>query len=139
MLWPFGAACTIVAGSLFLIWGTSAQAWYQVIGYEDVLDTAKAASTGERVLTKGTHLLHTERGFVFILGIERIIGLYSAILLIAGNKDDIRKFGDDEKARLKNADRLEELLRVAVPWYLLMLGSLFVFVGAIIQLVLSWP
>jgi hypothetical protein len=146
MLWPFGAACTIVAGSLFLIWGTGAQAWFQIIGYEDVLDTAKAVSSGPASALKlGTPLLHKGRWwFAFIPVIGNVfvtmwgIGLYSAIVLIWLNRDNIRTSGD-EKARLKNATRLQELLRAAVPWYLLLLGSSFVLAGAVIQFVLAWP
>jgi hypothetical protein len=147
MLWPFGAACTIVAGSLLLIWGTGAQAWFQIIGYEDVLDTAKAVSKGRAAaaLKKCTRLLHIGRWwFVFIPGIGSVfvtlwgVGLYSAIALIWLNRDNIRNSGD-EKAKRKNAARLQKLLRAAVPWYLLLLGSSFVLVGAVIQLVLAWP
>jgi hypothetical protein len=147
MLWSFGAVCTIVAGSLVLIWGTGAQAWFQIIGYEDVLDTAKAVSKrrSETALKKGTSLLHIGKWWFFIIPLLGSlyatlwgIGLYSAITLIWLNRKNIPKYGD-EKAKLKNAARLQELLRVAVPWYLLLLGSSFVLVGAVIQFVLAWP
>jgi hypothetical protein len=137
MYWSFGAACTIVAGSLFLVMGTGAQAWFQIIEYEDVLETAKDVSAGilEDLFKGGTRLLHVGRGWFAFRG----IGLYSAALLIGGNMDRIRVAGKDEDVKLKNAARLRELLHVAVPWYLLLTGSYFVLAGALIQLALAWP
>jgi hypothetical protein len=148
MLWSFGAACTIVAGSLFLVCGTGGQAWFQIIEYEDVLETAKAVSTGilDDLLKRGTRLLRFGRWWFVLIPVLgnvflsfRGIGLASVIVLIWDNMDGIRAAGNDDDAKLKNAARLKELLHVAVPWYLLLTGSSFVLTGAVIQLALAWP
>jgi hypothetical protein len=149
MLWPFWADCAIVAGTLFLVYGTAAQAWFQMIEYQDVLETAKDASTDplSAALREGTRLLRFWRwhgwfvlippaGYVFLMA--RATGLYSAVALISFNMKKIREFGN-AKVQRKNAARLKKLLRVAVPWYLLLLGSTCALVGACIQLALGWP
>lgn len=93
-----------------------------------------------RCLKKGTGLLGSWRWFLFFVPVIgqvcftlRAIGLSSAITLIWLNKGTILKSGGE------GADRLKELLRTAVPWYLLLLGSSFLLAGALIQFALAWP
>lgn len=142
VVWPFRAACAIAAGSLFLVCGTGAQAWFQISEFQDLLEKANAASKGQPadVLKGGTHLLDFGRwwfvpipvlGFVFL--ILRAIGLASATALIWLNRKAIRESGEKEAARLKR------FLLSVFSWYLLLDGSLIVLTGAIIQLVVAWP
>lgn len=127
-----------VIGLLLLTLGTGAQAWTNLTEYQDLFSTVPEAT--RRAVREQFTDWHLPRRWYLSLGtlsFARILiaGANALRHLLLALKQTPQKMIEIRHASGNDAARIVQLARQAAIWTVLMLGSMFVMAGAIIQLV----
>ena len=140
MSWALATAWLTVIGLLCLAAGTGAQAWGAIAEYRDLVKAAPAEASRQFIMIMGIPaafsllrgLIRNERPPLLPLIRWAPLAAWSAIVAGPRKLSQIRAGGGED------AVRLNQLIRLASVWLILMAGSMLLFTAALIQLVLAY-
>jgi hypothetical protein len=140
MSWVLATAWLTVLGLLCLAIGTGAQAWGAIAEYRDMVKAAPAAASRQFIMIMGipaafsllTAILRNEKPPLWPLIRCAPLAAWSAIVAGPRKLGQIRAGGGDD------AVRLNQLIRLASMWLILMAGSVLLLAAALIRLALAY-